>query len=120
MPAAQKESKKQVCGPDSTIMDTLTHYGPTPTPYFPGYARVLVDPHEAVLAKLALIQNAKKSIDLSTYIFSSDLSSNAYGQELGRAIARGVNVRLMVDAGGSMTLVARPFQPYPRASLRAR
>jgi phosphatidylserine/phosphatidylglycerophosphate/cardiolipin synthase-like enzyme len=115
--AEQKARKIEVCGAESLTHNTLADYPKTPTPYFPAYSRMLADPHEALLAKVALIQAAQKSIDVSTYIFSSDASSNTYIDELNKAIARGVNVRFMVDAGGSMALALKDFYNPLRALL---
>lgn len=113
----QKARKIEVCGEGSLQKDTLADYPRRPTPYFPAYTRVLADPREALLAKVALIQAAKRSIDVSTYIFSPDYSSDTYVDELRKAIKRGVDVRLMVDAGGSLALAAKHFYNPIRALL---
>jgi cardiolipin synthase C len=113
----EKARKIETCGVESLDKDTLSNYPKTPIPYFPGYTRVLADPHEALLAKVALIQAAKKSIDISTYIFSPDSSSNAYVDELRKAIRRGVNVRFLVDDLGSAMLEIKYFYNPIRALL---
>jgi putative cardiolipin synthase len=98
----QKKRKIEVCGADSISVDTLSNFKAQPTGWFPGKIKVLADPHEALLAKLLLIERAQMSIDISTYIFEADESAMAILDGLRLALLRGVNVRLMIDAGGSM------------------
>jgi hypothetical protein len=120
MTMEKRAEKIAACGAESLEHDSLSDYPklPTPsTPYFPGLVRVLANPHEAVLAKVALIQNAKKSIDLSTYIFTPDQSANAYADELNKALLRGVNVRVLVDAGGSMAFALKSSYNQIRSLL---
>jgi cardiolipin synthase len=51
-------------------------------------------------AMLAAIAAAERSISLSTYIFDSDDAGLRFVDELGAAAARGVDVRVIVDAFG--------------------
>jgi putative cardiolipin synthase len=64
--------------------------------------KLLVDPHEALLARLMLIKQAKKTIDLTYYIFQDSETSKLLLDELRQALRRGVNIRLMVDGSGSI------------------
>lgn len=57
--------------------------------------------HEAFLAKLMMIRQAKFTIDLTYYIFRNDETGYALLNELKEAIRRGVSVRLMIDSLGS-------------------
>lgn len=98
----QKMRKIEVCGAQSLIFDTLSNFKAQPTGWFPGRVKVLADPHEALLAKLLLIEKAQKSIDVSTYIFEADESAMAILDGLRLALLRGVNVRFMIDSGGSL------------------
>lgn len=66
-------------------------------------SKLLLDPHEGYLAKILLIRNAKKTIDLSYFIFSNDDTAKALLHELRLAIKRGVKVRLLVDSTGSFS-----------------
>lgn len=66
-------------------------------------AKIVLDPKEALLAKIMLIRKAKKTIDMSYFIFTEDESSKAILHELRLAIKRGVKVRLMVDSMGSLS-----------------
>lgn len=67
-----------------------------------GKTKLVLDPREGYLAKIMMIRNAKKTIDLSYYIFKSDDSGNAILHELRMAIKRGVKVRILVDSSGSI------------------
>jgi len=58
----------------------------------------LVNGDKAFPAMLAAIDSAQKSISLSTYIFDNDASGNQFVEALGRAVARGVVVRVLIDA----------------------
>jgi cardiolipin synthase len=61
----------------------------------------LVNGDEAFPAMLAAIESAKKSISLSTYIFDNDKSGKQFAAALGRAVARGVAVRVLIDSAGA-------------------
>lgn len=52
-------------------------------------------------AMLAAIEAAKKSISLGTYIFDNDASGKQFAAALGRAVRRGVAVRVLVDSAGA-------------------
>jgi cardiolipin synthase len=60
----------------------------------------LVNGDEAFPAMLAAIESAKKSISLATYIFDNDPSGKQFVDALGRAVGRGVAVRVLIDAAG--------------------
>lgn len=61
----------------------------------------LVNGDEAFPAMLAAIESAKTSISLATYIFDNDPSGRQFVAALGRAVARGVAVRVLIDAAGA-------------------
>jgi cardiolipin synthase len=56
---------------------------------------------EAFPAMLEAIHQAKRTISLSTYIFDRDESGLAFARALGDAAARGVEVRVLIDATGT-------------------
>ncbi|MGP1683219.1 MAG: phospholipase D-like domain-containing protein [Giesbergeria sp.] len=60
----------------------------------------LADGDTAYPAMLAAIERAKRSITLQSYIFHNDAAGDAFVQALARAHARGVLVRVLVDAVG--------------------
>lgn len=62
----------------------------------------LLSGEEALMAKILAIRGAKKSIDITYYIFKRDQAGYLILNELKEALRRGVNVRLMVDSVGSM------------------
>lgn len=61
----------------------------------------LTDGDQAYPAMLAAIDGAQHSITLLTYIFHNDGAGEAFVQALSAAHARGVHVRVLVDAVGS-------------------
>jgi cardiolipin synthase C len=63
--------------------------------------KVLSDPQEAFLAKLAAIRNAKYTVDSAYFIFARDEAAYAFLHELKDAIHRGVNIRVLEDSAGS-------------------
>ena len=60
-----------------------------------------VNGDEAFPAMLAAIESAKESIALVSYIFDNDASGEQFANALGRAVKRGVVVRVLVDAAGT-------------------
>ena len=68
-----------------------------------GQSKLLLDSHEGYLAKIMLIRNAKKTLDLSYFIFTDDDTAKTILHELRLAIKRGVKVRLLVDSTGSFS-----------------
>jgi cardiolipin synthase A/B len=61
----------------------------------------LVNGDEAFPAMLAAIESAKKSISLCSYIFDNDASGQKFAAALQRAVARKVQVRVLVDSAGT-------------------
>jgi cardiolipin synthase A/B len=57
----------------------------------------LWDGDVAYPAMLKAIEDAKQSVGLSMYIFSNDRAGNRFADALGRAVARGVEVRVLID-----------------------
>lgn len=62
---------------------------------------MLQDGDEAYPAMLKAIDEAKTSISLSTYIFDRDEAGIEFTRALGRAVRRGVEVRVLIDATGT-------------------
>ena len=63
--------------------------------------RPLLNGDAAFPAMLAAIDAAQSSVTLGTYIFDNDASGKQFAAALGRAHARGVAVRVLVDAAGA-------------------
>jgi cardiolipin synthase len=61
----------------------------------------LVNGDEAFPAMLAAIDSATQSISLATYIFDNDATGKQFADALGRAVKRGVAVRVLIDAAGT-------------------
>jgi cardiolipin synthase A/B len=56
---------------------------------------------EAYPAMLAAIEQAERSIGMASYIFDNDPTGREFADALGRAVARGVQVRVLIDGIGS-------------------
>ncbi len=61
----------------------------------------LVNGDDAFPAMLAAIESAKRTISHVTYIFDNDASGKQFVTALGRAVKRGVAVRVLIDAAGT-------------------
>ena len=80
-----------------------------------GNAVVLIPGYEAsIAAMVAAIDGAERQVHLLTYIFADDATGHAIADALGRARARGVVVRVLIDALGS-----RPWAKRGLAMLHA-
>ncbi len=96
---------------------------------------VLVDGAEVYPAELAAIESARRSVDATYYSFSRDVIGHRFRDALVAAAKRGVRVRLLVDAIGSIDLGGflrplkhaggewhpfLPFNPFDGVSLNLR
>lgn len=71
-------------------------------PLAPGnQLKILVNGDEAYPEMLEAIANANVSLTLCTYIFDNDVWGRRFAEELGRAVARGVKVRVLIDDAGA-------------------
>jgi cardiolipin synthase A/B len=64
-------------------------------------AELLEDGDEAYPAMLEAIRGARESVSLCTYIFDHDPTGLRFRDELARAVHRGVEVRVLIDAVGA-------------------
>ena len=62
------------------------------------------DPLRSLALKIWMIENAQHTIDVVYYIFTPDIVGQAILGALCNAVQRGVDVRVMVDAVGSLNL----------------
>jgi len=76
---------------------------------------LLVNGDEAYPAMMAAIDEAKRSVGLATYIFDRGVAGDGFVAALGRAVARGVEVRVLIDGVG-----ARYSRPPVFRALRER
>lgn len=60
---------------------------------------------EAFRAMLEAIDAARSSVELETYIFAADPPGESFRSHLIQALRRGVRVRVLIDAFGSITLL---------------
>jgi cardiolipin synthase len=69
-------------------------------------------------AMLRAIDAAKQSIGLMTYIFDNDRVGRMFVEALGRAVQRGVTVRVLIDAIGSRYTLPTIIHPLHKAGVR--
>jgi cardiolipin synthase A/B len=67
-----------------------------------------------------MIEGARHAVDLETYIYRQGAVGDRFRQLLAAAAARGVRVRVLVDACGSNELPDRYFDPLERAGGEVR
>lgn len=75
---------------------------------------------EAFARALAAIDEARASVDLEIYIFAADAAGQAFLDRLTAAARRGVQVRVLVDAFGSIALADAFWQPLRAAGGEVR
>jgi cardiolipin synthase len=75
---------------------------------------------EALAGMLAAIDSARASICLETYIYADDAVGRRFLNALTRARQRGLKVRVLVDAVGSLTLSNNFWKPLRDAGGEAR
>lgn len=82
--------------------------------------RLISDANDALLARIALANRAKHSLDLQYYMFHSDATGSLLAQRLLAAADRGVRVRLLLDdlhvAGNDDVL--RILDGHPNIEIR--
>jgi len=61
----------------------------------------LLNGDEAFPAMIGAIESAKASVTLTSYIFDNDQAGQRFVAALGRAVERGVAVRVLIDAAGT-------------------
>jgi len=82
--------------------------------------RMLVNGDEAYPAMLDAIRTAKTSVALATYIFDNDAVGREFADALNEAAARGVQVRVLVDAVGARYSFPSIFRRFARPVRAAR
>jgi cardiolipin synthase len=76
-----------------------------------------VDGDEAFPAMLAAIESAQKSISFVTYIFDNDSAGKQFVAAFQKAVKRGVNVRVLVDAAGTRYSFPSILHPLKHAGI---
>jgi len=72
---------------------------------------LLATGEKACISLIDIIENAKKSIDIATYILGNDETGAAVLIALTRKAGQGVRVRLLLDAVGSFRVSAKMLAP---------
>ncbi|MGR5237166.1 phospholipase D family protein [Vibrio alfacsensis] len=80
---------------DSSLAEYFESYDKDPTTDTGFYP--LNQGHDALLARIALIESAEKSLDLQYYIYRNDETSQLMTWRLYEAAQRGVRIRLLLD-----------------------
>jgi cardiolipin synthase len=100
---ADKETVAEWFGSEREHLLSLVHYGNNITgqPLVRGNAvEVFDNGDDAYRAMLRAIQNAQRSVSLSTYIFDNDSAGRMFVEALAAARKRGVEVRVLIDDVG--------------------
>ncbi len=84
------------------------------------HVRVLLDPHDAWLTLLTDIAAAKVSILIELYMLVDDAAGRQFVAALGAAVARGVDVRLTLDAVGALDVVGGLLKELTRVGVQWR
>ncbi len=71
-------------------------------------------------AMLSAIDEASAHVLLSTYIFDTDETGHAFAEALGRAVGRGVDVRVLLDGVGELYTLPRARRMLARRGVQAR
>ncbi|WP_290632781.1 phospholipase D-like domain-containing protein [Aquisalimonas sp.] len=90
-------------GPDAQYLEGLAQATNriVPRPLVQGNSvEPLMDGDEAYPAMIAAIDQAERTVTLATYIFGNDDVGHAFADALQRAVARGVEVRVLIDNAG--------------------
>ncbi|WP_428775463.1 phospholipase D-like domain-containing protein [Vibrio sp.] len=74
---------------------------------------------QSLADKIYLIEHAKYSIDLTYYIFSTDIAGSAMLGALCEAVQRGVDIRIMVDSLGSFSLIHEDLKGLKQCENKA-
>jgi cardiolipin synthase len=93
-----------VLGPEASHLRSVARLvgRVTDRPLLPGnQIDLLIDGDETYPAMLEAIERAQRSLSLSTYIFYDDPVGQSFVAALGRAVKRGVAVRVLIDDVGA-------------------
>ena len=77
--------------------DILSRLDPKAGPELGNHVAIIDHPHDSLLLRVHLIQNARRSIDIQTFILDDDECARLLMYELIQAAKRGVKVRLLTD-----------------------
>lgn len=97
------DSLREALGPQGESLQSLATLvsDVTELPLLAGnLVQPLVNGEEAYPAMLAAIDEAQRTIALSTYIFDNDAAGREFREALARAVKRGVEVRVIIDDVG--------------------
>lgn len=106
---------RSVTGGGGPLPGCTEHRGADCVPWPTGqgdHYTVFVEGDELYDAMAASIARARQRVDLETYIYAADEAGWRMGRALAAAARRGVRVRLLVDAAGSLFTFSRRIQAF--------
>ena len=116
VPAEPDPHEKLAAASDAVDLPVDTPPSPYRHPLLAGHmVEPLFNGEQAYPAMLEAIESAREQICLTTYIFGSDRSGQAFIDALTRAAQRGVEVRVIIDGFGELY----SFPPASRLLARA-
>jgi cardiolipin synthase len=89
-----------------------------PPPTFGNSVRLIPDGQSAYREVTRLIDEAERSIHITTYILGRDSVGSSIVERLARRAAKGVEVRILLDAVGSWRVGRRFLAPLTQAGAR--
>ena len=81
---------------------------------------LLVEPYEAMAARIHLARSAERSIDAQYYIWHGDIAGTLLFETLYQAAERGVRVRLLLDDNGTQGIdkLLAALNAHPNIEIR--
>jgi cardiolipin synthase len=113
------DSLELILGPQGDAVESLARLAGelTEMPLLAGNRiEPLVNGSQAYPAMLAAIDGAQATISLTTYIFDNDASGRKFRDALAKAVARGVDVRVIIDDVGQRYSFWHSIVPELRAA----
>lgn len=119
LPAAMRAPSESRPAPGHEIPTAGMHLALRPRTLRPGnQVSMLLGGQEAFPAMLAAIDGARESVCLETYILEADAVGERFAESLCACAARGVAVRMIYDAFGSLGLSSAYVQRLRRAGVQ--
>lgn len=101
--------------PIARISDTVSRWPRT----VGNRVEMLLNGEQAYPAMLRAIEEARRTVFMTSYIFSTDATGKRFIDALGRARQRGADVRVLVDGIGALYTFPRAVPLLRRAGVRA-
>ncbi len=99
---ARQQRAQQMAWADQSLLEPADIDSLRRPPQEGGHVKCFFDSREIVEVMRASVRRAKRQICLSVYIFESDGSGADFIHDLGEAVSRGVEVRVLLDGIGAL------------------